>query len=205
MPAHLDRIPIFFAKWIAEHGDRGPVGEVAQWLATGELEPLSFAALVAKHGCGREPWFRLGVLDLVLDYARDRLARGGLTVHDVTDVRLLKFALHVADGDFFEHRPSEVSAFLQDTVEAVLTDGVLADIEELYLVEVQAAFDLSYDQYLILARPALERAMSRLRTTGSSNQVDFLAANNGAAAPLSSLESTYRLALRHRRSPGAMY
>jgi hypothetical protein len=160
----LDRIPAFFAKWIAENGNRGAVGEVAQWLSSGALDGSQFEGIVARRGCVRDRWFQDAMVDFVLEYARERLSQGPPSVPDVSDIRALRAALHVPEGAFFERRRAEVSSFIQTVFDSILEDGVIDGAEDLYLVEVQTAFSLSYDQLLVVARPALERALLALRT-----------------------------------------
>ena len=201
---NLDRIPTFFTAWIATNGAGGPAGEIAAWLASGGIDAAGYTEIVGRHGAGHEHWFHDSMLDLVLAYARVRLAEGILNLSDVADIRVLRMALHVEDADLYERRPAELSAFLQETYEAILADGYIDEREDLYLVEVQAAFGLSYDQFLMLARPALERAATGLRLglqLGTASRDDREIVQEKLAA----LEPTYLLATAHRRSLGALY
>jgi hypothetical protein len=206
MPTDIGRIPTFFAAWIAAHGSAGPCGEVATWLSTGELDPSTFNAIIARHGVTRETWFRTSMLDLVLDYARERLSEGLLTLDDIADIQLLKRALHVSEGEFVNHRPAEVSAFLQLALDGILADDRIDEYEELYLVTVQAAFDLSYDQFLTLGRAALERAISSLDLKRAiAERRDDGATVRGVDRKRAALEPVYWLTSRQRRSLGALY
>lgn len=204
MKVEFDRIAAFFADWTTKYKPSGASAEVARWLAGGASPPEGFIEIVHRYGGRSEQWLRDAMLDLVLAYAEARLAVQTLTAVDISDVRLLKMALHVRDGEFFERRPKEVSAFLQAVLENILADGVIEDREDLYLVEVQNAFDLSYDQLLTLSRPALEQAIQKLRSEvpqtkeGSAGRLEAL-------NKLAALEPTYLLAKLHRRAPRNAY
>jgi hypothetical protein len=206
MPVDLEHIPRFFTRWIAANGNRGAVGEVAQWLADGSLDPTSFAEIVERNGCSREVWFRDGMVDLVLAYATERLT---LTrrpeIPDVSDIRLLQLVLHIDEDEFFFRRPAELSRLIQDQFDFILEDGVIDGAEDLYLVELQAAFQLGYDELMILARPAIERAVVTLETgLGMAGQWNA-ASRRAALEKLTALEPTYLLATANQRSLGALY
>ena len=205
MSIDLERLPAFFAAWVSHHGNRGAVGEVAQWLANGSFDPAEFAEIVAKHRCAREPWFRDAVLDLVIGYANERLAAGPPDIPDISDLLLLQKALHVNDEELFERRPSEISSLIQNQFDSILADGVIDNAEDLYLVELQAAFRLSYDQLMILARPAIERAFATL-STGIGTGRQWTPANRAAVRrKLAALEPMYRLAVARHRTLGGLY
>jgi len=145
------------------------------------------------------------MLDLVLAYAKERLGAGPPDIPDISDLVLLQMALHVEEDELFSRRPSEISALIQDQFDSILADGVIDNTEDLYLVELQAAFRLSYDQLMILARPAIERAVTTLRTgIGMAGQWS-LVSRQTAIEKLSALESTYRIATARHRTLGGLY
>jgi hypothetical protein len=203
MTVNLERIPAYFSTWVAANGNRGAVGEVAEWLANGGFETTGFDDIVSKHGAQREEWFREGMVDLVLGFANHCLT-GTLSISDVAEIRLLRMLLHVDESAFYDRRPAEVSAFLQSTLDAFLADGTIDNSEDLYLVEVQAAFGLSYDQLLTLARPALERAFRDIEL-GFILNAGHAATRSQRLAKLAALEPTYRLAVMQPRTIGALY
>jgi hypothetical protein len=134
------------------------------------------------------------------------LSQGLLTIDDIADIQLLKRALHVSEGEFVNHRPAEVSAFLQLALDGILADDRIDEYEELYLVTVQAAFDLSYDQFLTLGRAALERAIASLDLKRAiAERRDDGATVRGVDRKRAALEPFYWLTSRQRRSLGALY
>ena len=198
MAAELERIPSFFKQWVASHDNRGAVSDVAQWLADGGLDPASFDARVALFDVAHDIAFRGAMLDLVLDYARHRLMDAPLNIEDVVDIRLLKYALRIEEGEFYRHRAVDVSELLEGSLAADLENDFMADAEDLHLVGIQAAFDLSYDQFLTLARPAYGKALDELRHRLEALPADDERAHVQVSAKLAAIEPVYRLAeLQH--------
>jgi hypothetical protein len=196
------RICDFFADWVATHGSSGPTGRIAASLAAGELDSAPLDAIASQHGVGRDHWFRGQILDLLLDYVRQRLSAGRLTFEDVVDVRVLRGALAIRDGELYSARASELSELLQAAFDDALDDALLDEPEEAFLVNIQAALDLSYDQFLVLSRPALERARTDLNlriARASARDVGSL------REKLAALEPIVRLAEQHARTIGALY
>jgi hypothetical protein len=196
----LDRRP-----WIAEHfgrvlnqlGTRGVIGEVVQFLATGDVAPDSFRTVRVRHGLHREDWLRGQILDLVLDCVREILADGVLTADRQADVRALRLCLEIPDGEFMDRRPAELAAILGEELDRILEDSVIDEGEELYQVELQALFGIGYDDYLALTRTAFEGAHTELS--------EFARSSSAAATKLAALEPIYQLVISHHRRLGALY
>lgn len=187
-----------FARVLADLGDRGPAGELVSVLAGGDLTEAAFDGIVDAHGVRREPWFRGQLLDLVLGYIQAALADGSrLNSAQQADVHWLRHHFGIKDGEFMERRPAEVATILNDQFERILDDGIIDGEEELYQVELQAAFGIGYDDYLAVCRRAFENAYSKL---------SFLAQRSSdAAGKLQTLEPLYRLATSRPRSLGGLY
>ena len=192
-----ERLAAFFGKWVENNGGRGVGGQVAAWIAEGSLDPAEFAAVIAQHGSLREAWIRETMLDLVVAYANHRLGDGPPDVEGVSDLRLLQLALHVGAGDLFAHRRTEIARIVQAQFHAILADGTIDAAEDLYLVELQAAFSLSFDQLMSLARPALESAIVVLRAR-AGNEGDSTS-RRVALQRIAALEPELLLATAGRR------
>lgn len=197
MTDHFERIEGHFASWLQSHGDGGPVGVVAATLAAGDFSSAIQIA-IDQFGVGDEPWFRGQVLDLILDYARSRLTEEAWSIDQVADIRLLCRACQVRSEEFMDLRPAEVSQLLQERVDAVLDDVRITGDEELHFVALQAAFDLSYDDFLALARPALERGALLLPHQLEDGSIDLHSYTRD-------LTPLYALSCKQMRSLGALY
>jgi hypothetical protein len=204
MWADLSAVQQHFASYVATHGDRGPAGQIAAWLSTGELDPAGFASIVEREGCARDVWFRKQMLDLVLGFLSAADEGALLTAATIHTAGVLKRALHVREGDFLRWRSAEVSALIVAHVEIMLDDGALSEGEDLYCVELQALFDLSLDQYFRLARPAFERAWNRV-TGRIEDPLLTMTARRQAVFTVQMLRPLYELAQVQSRTPGALY
>jgi hypothetical protein len=202
--AKSDRMPsvmeVYFAR-LLKGGDGGPIGELAVMLSQGVVAPSAFTAHVKRHGLARENWFRLQVLDLALGFIRDGIEDSALRSGHLSDVRTLKAFLHIADGDFYAYRASEVAAIIGEQLDRILDDAEITDEEELRQVDLQAAFGLAYDEYLALGRSAFERTFHDLQRQMASGGHD----SREASRKLRALEPIYQLACVGRRSLGARY
>src|SRR5690242_1432950 len=100
MWADLPALQHHFTACVGEHGARGPAGQIAVWLAAGDLDPAGFAEIVGREGCSREEWFRKQMLDLVLDFISSAEHGELLTPQIINTANVLKRAVHVREGDF---------------------------------------------------------------------------------------------------------
>lgn len=193
-----------FTKVVAAGGDQGPIGELAAVLATGRLDRAALWAVFERHGAEREAWFRRQLLDLVLGYVDAALTdTDSLSAETLADVRALRSALHIADGEFMTLRAAELAAIMRGQLERILDDAVVTDAEELEQVDLQAAFGVGYDDYLLLTRTAFEAAYSALRDqeacAGSAEAIDDV------RRKLAALEPVYRLATARQRTLGGLF
>jgi hypothetical protein len=128
-----------------------------------------------------------------------------LTVDDINDVRMLKHTLHVQEGELFANRPAEISQLLQLALAGILDDDQIDSSEDLYLVSLQGAFDLSYDQFLTLARPAFERELANLDARLNASQAVDPGSWEQLAKKRAGLEAIFQLVQRQHRSLGALF
>ncbi len=196
----------YFSSILAETGSRGPVGELVSLLSQGTLDRGAFSEIISRHGVARESWFRKQRLDLVLGYVIARLDSGPMHNDDVASVSSLKKCLGITEGEFISLRPAEVAALLAGQLNRILEDDIIDEREDLYQLDLQAAFDLSYDQYLQLTRAEFERAMASL-----SERAEYArsAGNQTLARELdlkiAALQPVYQLSLSQPRTLGALY
>jgi hypothetical protein len=192
-----------FAQLALQIGTRGAIGEVTALLAAGQTSSTAYLELVEQHGVARERWFQKDRLDLVIGFVRSILELGPLNPEHLRDVTQLKEFLHVAEGELASERPAEIASLLQEQLEIILADREITEQEDLYQVELQRAFDLGYDQYLLLIRTVLEKVWADLSAIAveDSAHPEALRIRNQLIA----LEPMYRLAVAQPRTLGALY
>jgi hypothetical protein len=195
-----------FSTVLADAGSTGAVGEILSLLSQGSLEPDRFSDIVERHGLNRESWFWSQRLDLVLGYVSALIADGDLDADSLRSIANLKNCLGVTEGDFVTLRPAEVAAILAGELEQILEDDSIDEEEDLRQADLQAVFDLSYDQYLQLTRVEFERAMSwlverreRAQANGDEDLFEVLELKIAALNPI------YQLAVSQHRRLGGLY
>lgn len=195
-----------FTKTLAETGPHGAVGELLSFLAQGTLDGMAFTEIIKRHGVSRELWFRKQRLDLVLGYVSHLLDASRLIKDDLATLAELKNCLGIAEGEFISLRPAEVASILVVQLNQILVDDYIDPGEDLYQLELQTVFDLSYDQYLQLTRAEFEREMASLneRVEAAQNSLKDAIAQD-LDRKIRALEPIYRLAVAQPRTLGALY
>jgi hypothetical protein len=193
-------IAAYFTSLTSQHS-AGPIGELVAILATGTLEAIAMEEHIKRHGLAREDWYRRQVTDLGIGFISHCLANSSLSAEHLAEIHALNAYLGLDHGAYFTLRPAEVAAILSQQMDRILEDAVITEEEELYQVELQAAFGLGYDQYLALTRSAFERAHTSLTLEASG----VGPSGERARAKLQVIEPLYRLVRMRARRPGALY
>ena len=74
----------------------------------------------------------------------------------------LRVMLDIQDGDLYRERKDEIRALLEKQIDWIEEDFQITYAEELYLVDLQRIFDLSYDQLLELSQPHVAEILDNL-------------------------------------------
>lgn len=190
-----------FRQYLDEHGDSGPIGDIAARLAEGTLTREHVGAVL---GVRPAAWILPTLLDLPLHYVRTVLQDHVLSAAEQDTVRDLKLLLRIREGDFLEHRRAEVAVLLAQQLDRMLEDEHIDDAEALQQVELQRAFDLGYDEYLALTRTAVDDSVERLlHRIDSPSTPD--ASVKTAYAQLEALRTVYLLNTAQKRRIGHRY
>jgi len=198
-----ERVTPYFRSRLDQAEGYGPHRALLEALSS---QPPDSSALASASPDRTEEWFRKSVLDLLLECLGTLLKDRPLSKAELAIIRDIKKHLDIREGDFFRYRPAEIAGLLAGELERILEDLTIDSKEDLYQVELQAVFDLSYDQYLSLARRAFEDAHeflgAQLRLADQSRdaaQITSLQAKAKVLAPI------LQLALSQPRTIGALY
>jgi hypothetical protein len=202
MDEEHQRVTLYFRSRLDQAEGPGPQRTLLEALSS---QTHDFSALDSPHVDRNQEWLRKSVLDLLLDCIGTLLEDRALSKAELAVIGDIKKHLAVREGDFLRYRPVEIAGLLASELEKILEDLTIDSKEDLYQVELQAVFDLSYDQYLSLARRAFEDAQEFL-----ARQLR-LAQETGDAAQLTSLQAKAKfldpilqLALLQPRTIGAL-
>jgi hypothetical protein len=192
----------WFQQRLTEWPDWSPLHEEAAQLAHGTIDPAERSRLESVRAFEAGSGLRGNELDLIVAFIRQAFEnRVGMSILSSAAAHLKRY-FGVAEGEFIRLRPNEIAQLIAERLDAILEDGMVDRSEELDQVELQRFFDLSYDDYLALGRPAIERAYTDLEFGVTSRLTDSPARRR---AKLTLLTPLYRLATSRHRTPGALY
>jgi len=86
-------------------------------------------------------------IDLLISYAHYILEDGVITETEAYDFEALKRIFRIREGEFLRYRGLDVREILQKEFLRIYSDAFVDRKEELEKVNLQALFDLSYDQF----------------------------------------------------------
>jgi hypothetical protein len=181
---------------IGRKGER-PTREVEEVLANNQIDAVALKTILHRSELARGSPHRNLALDLLLNYIRHVLDDRAINAAERDNVRMLRRALDVEDGELMRSRPNELAVLLGEQLDRVLYDGMVNDPEELLQVELQAAVGIGYDDYLSLIRPSAERVYAHLRSL--EDDADQQKARD-ASRKLRMLEQLYLLVIASRGS-----
>lgn len=194
----MDTTPVavreHFTRFIAERGAFGPIGAAAEALVEGVELPLPIDDRADLSGVDRRSMALRERLDLILGYVAQRRPTVPSIGALALEVRWMKRLLFIEEGSFYALRRSEVALVLAAELDPILEDYRIEDAEDLQLFELQAAFDLSYDQYLELVSGPVQHAMFMLVARGNLSGRDA----SEARAKAGELWTMFELTRRHR-------
>lgn len=128
--------------------------EVVDGLANGTLTPEDVSRILGPQGASNSA--RPGLADIVLFYIETASSDRLLTREEVNNIRNLKILLRVDGQALLANCRERVKAFLNSATSKLLADESVDFDEAQYQTELQAAFDLGYDDFLELTRDAFD-------------------------------------------------
>ena len=102
------------------------------------------------------------MVDLVLFFLRWCIEDHKITAAETEALNELRIMLDIHDGDLYRERKDAIRALLERQIDWMEEDFQITYAEELYLVDLQRIFDLSYDQLLELSRPHVAEILDNL-------------------------------------------
>ena len=102
------------------------------------------------------------MVDFVLYFLRWCLDDHKITAAEIEALNELRVMLDIQDGDLYRERKDAIRALLERQIDWMEEDFQITYDEELYLVDLQRIFDLSYDQLLELSRPHVAEILDNL-------------------------------------------
>lgn len=145
---------------IIEFEDFGvPVNEFAGLLARGDFSVQRVADVMERSWISDIAQLKPHTLDLILAYIRAVVEDNLITPKEAGNVNFLKRFFKIKEGDFFTFRRREVEDVVDKQLHWMFQNAVVDEDEALQKVDLQAMFDVSYDQFLQLSENAVRMAI----------------------------------------------
>lgn len=100
-----------------------------------------------KHGAPNITYYKLDLLDLLLDYANIILDDHAISEKEYHDFGLLKILFKIKEGDFYRFRYKQIEQVVHSHLAYILQDGTISLEGAMTSVDLQSMFSLSEDQY----------------------------------------------------------
>src|SRR5688500_14238546 len=134
---------------------------IGRLISEGELGPAARRE-VTRHRGEKPGALREELLDILMAAIREALKDHRLATEEREFITQLKRLFQIQAGDFYRLRRSDLQATLEAETRRLLIDEQIDNVEALHQVELQALFNLSYDQYLEVTRSEVSVIVDRL-------------------------------------------
>lgn len=130
------------------------------------------------------------LLDLLLYYVRLSLSDHQLSGGEMGSIRATARLFQIEEGDLLARRGDEVAELVGAEMQHILMDHEVDSDEAAQKVLLQEALGLSYDQFVELSRPLVDKAVSELfERAGSGAEAD----PDRMLRQVSALDTVYRM------------
>ena len=137
------------------------INEIVELIFYDEFNRENLGRVLQTHEIRRIEDIKEELLDLLLVYIGIVLNDNAISEHEAGNVRILKRAFRIVEGDFYNYRYEEVVEVLLRQFNQIYFDGYVDDGEALHKVSLQELFDLSYDQFTKIANIEAKAALER--------------------------------------------
>jgi hypothetical protein len=134
------------------------ITEVAKLVRNGELNKENLDNLLKEYHTDCQN-AKLDLLDLLLSYVNIIIDDHIITEKERRNAGILKLFFRIKEGDFYKHRYDEIKSICQNQFLRLYRDNNIDYNEELFTVEMQGLFDLSYSQINEFKQDEIIRAL----------------------------------------------
>jgi hypothetical protein len=119
---------------------------IIQLVCNNELNKENLDNTLKEYRINNIKDIKLDLLDLILSYVRFVTNTNIITEKERNDIETLKLYFRIKEGDFYKNRYNEIKSICQKQFSLLLSDNNPDCGDELFMVELQGVFDLSYSQ-----------------------------------------------------------
>lgn len=137
------------------------ITDIAEIIYKNELDRENLLKILKEHKIHKIEDIKEELLDLLIVYINIVLNDHQITENECRNVKILKMYFKIKEGDFYNKRHDEIKEILQRQFEILYRDNLINKEEAIYNVELQAFFDLSYDQFDELKNNEILKALEQ--------------------------------------------
>lgn len=174
-----------FGHIISKEAFRDYIKKISLHIHDNNLYRQNLDKILKEHNIKQVEDIKEDILDMLLAYINFILDDNVITVNEMANFKQLKRFFKIKEGDFYNYRYSNIEDVLNRQFQLIYLDNQIDTKEALHKVGLQELFDLSYDQFLVLANKEVRAALER---GASANELDTVFINVYQAKKDSQLE-----------------
>lgn len=150
----------FINQQIQQGCNSEPMVEALKLIMNDQMHPYLLRERLDAHGM-KVTDLKAESMPLVLDYIRCCLDDDVISDEELRNANALKVFFKIQEGELLERYKDQIKYLISRQLELIYADDVIDERESVAKVNLQALFDLSYDQYLQFERNAVKMVLAR--------------------------------------------
>lgn len=142
------RLSAVFTEWFerikADNTVASSIKEIIEVIFSEENLPVKMEEIRSTYDLAD---LKLHSLDFLILYANELLSDHYISEDELNDFSFLKTVLKIGEGDFIRYRSFEVQEILKQQFIRMYADNFIDEKEAIESVNLQALFDLGYDEF----------------------------------------------------------
>lgn len=135
------------------------ITDILELIYKGKLDQSSLSEVMNEYGINNTEEIKGELIDIIIVYVNLVLNDNIITEEEQRNVEWLKRNLRISEGDFTKYRSDEIEEILKRQFYRLYLDNYIDESEEIYEVQLQQLFNLSYDQFNKLKNKEIRRAL----------------------------------------------
>lgn len=161
-----------FYKNIISKGDVSPcIIQCIELIKLNNLSRISLKNVLLEYNIKNIEDIKHEALNFLIDYINFILNDDIIRYKERENIELLKRYFKIREGDFFKYKSKELDHILQKQFAKIYLDNFIDNKEALHCVELQALFNLSFDQF---TRVKYFSALKAIESGVNKSELDVL-------------------------------
>jgi len=149
----------FFNKTLFDDNTNQYVIDIARLICENKTDKDSVNEVLRTHHITEILDIKHELMSILTAYADYILHDHKITYEEKVNFNRLKLIFKIKEGDFIKYKEFELKGIILHQARNLYSDNHISTEEELFEVEVQELFNLSYDQYNAIKKEEIDRAL----------------------------------------------